>query len=175
MSRVVIISRSFPGYHPRAGEPTFFVEKFFAALALTQPSFEFPKNFTFSMREYLECKEPKFTTIRAGGRWKAGDQFSPRCWSAKPRRSHQMILGPDVTIVKVWNIEMIELLKGLIITYPSTRDPGFDSLVDWGEAAKNDGLQLEDFRNWFVCDPKFIRNHNSFKGQILTWSPAIQY
>ena len=28
MSRVLILSRQFPKYHPKSGEDTFFVEKF---------------------------------------------------------------------------------------------------------------------------------------------------
>lgn len=32
MSKVITFSRTFPAYHPRKGEPTYFVEKFWTSI-----------------------------------------------------------------------------------------------------------------------------------------------
>lgn len=94
MARVLIISPAFPSYHPRKGEPTFFVEKFWKGLEpLNRLDGEYsiyikkPRlmkdghwQLPITWRDQMNYKEfkPKYHTIRAGQRWKAGDWFSPR-------------------------------------------------------------------------------------------------
>lgn len=77
MSRVITFSRTFPAYHPKAGESTGFED----AILMGN----------------------KKHTIRAGSRWKVGDKFSPRVWSGKPRHSKQIIIAPDIEIKKGWS------------------------------------------------------------------------
>lgn len=77
---LVSVSRTFPGYHPKAGCPTFFVEKILASLALDIPAWKMDakfNNFNLDWSEYY-LGEPKRHIIRAGNRWKAGDMASLR-------------------------------------------------------------------------------------------------
>lgn len=80
MSKVIMFSRVFPGYHPIAGEPTNFVEKI--------------------------AKGEKIHTIRKGHRFKVGDTFSPRIWQDKPYRSKQTIIGFDMEVKQIYNFEL---------------------------------------------------------------------
>jgi len=98
--------------------------------------------------------------MRAGNRWKVGDKFSPRVWSVKAYRSPQLVIGPDIEIKKVWDVEkhhdffMING-KGL-----------YGEQV--AELAKNDGLSEMDLRRWFGQYPRF-------EGQIICWADHIDY
>ena len=88
MSRVITFSRYFPSYHPRKGEPTYFVDKIWEAV---KPSVEIMANYyskangihkIFEDNSCYPCKPftPKYHTIRAGNRWKAGEsQNSESC------------------------------------------------------------------------------------------------
>ena len=164
MSKVITFSRYFPSYHPRKGEETFFVEKFWEGIG--ESYFD----------QYKEARlgnfEPKYHTIRAGNRWKVGDKFSPRVWSGKPRRSKQIIIAPDIEIKKIWDFEMDECgifsidSKYLLYDFLSSEmDPEI-------KLAKNDGLSQDDFFHWFM--PNFNKP-KAFKGQIICWNENINY
>ena len=101
MSKVITFSRVFPAYHPKAGQPTGFVEKLWQSLLIVNKENEGFKSelFVLSRNEML-LKEhshwwttnpiPKNHTIRAGHRWKVGDKFSPvygRVSPTTPNRS----------------------------------------------------------------------------------------
>jgi hypothetical protein len=80
MSKLITFSLVFPGYHPRAGQPTRFVEKIWKGLIrmnlLTIRS-HLPEGIDWHGPSFCDS-EPKYHTIRAGHRWKVGDKFSPR-------------------------------------------------------------------------------------------------
>lgn len=94
MSRVLTFSRVYPSYHPKAGQPTYFVEKIFRSQITDEAMSTYYHNMEL-LRSFggydiirlnlkpLETFEPKYHTIRAGHRWKVGDWFSPRVWSGK--------------------------------------------------------------------------------------------
>lgn len=164
MSRVITFSRTFPAYHPRKGQETFFVEKIWTALQKydnfdpNQWVNKYPILMDLFMNPDVINFPSKLHTIRAGHRWKAGDVFSPRVWSGKPYASPQLTIAPDITIertVDVWinNLGFIDL------------DGKY-----WGQIcdsktaimAENDGLALIDFANWFSKLP--------FDGQMIIWS-----
>jgi hypothetical protein len=69
-----MLSKVFPAYHPRAGEPTGFREKFLSG--------------------------EKIHTIRANEKshFKDGDVISVREWSGKPYRSKQVVIRDGVKI-----------------------------------------------------------------------------
>src|SRR5690554_6254811 len=81
----------FPKYHPRAGEPTHFVEKIWEAVPGDNILYD-AINYEV-LRPYAESFQskkmwtPKRTTIRAGHRWKKGDFFVPKIWTGIPYRS----------------------------------------------------------------------------------------
>lgn len=165
MSKVITFSRLFPAYHPRKGEPTYFVEKIWSGIKE-----DFSKTligldnelFNFSKGIY----KPKYHTIRAGNRWKVGDKFSPRVWSDKPYRSKQITISPDIEIKKVWEVKIEQFGSSKIISYPTKRK-GYDYMISLGDVANNDGLSIKDFNNWFIKVP--------FIGQIICWNENINY
>jgi hypothetical protein len=171
MSKVITFSRQFPVYHPRKGEPTFFVEKIINSL----PTFDNkelvgnPDYLKFCRSFNYENTDIKYHTIRAGSKWKVGDKFSPRVWSGKPRRSKQIIIAPDIEIKKVWNIEIInsdgagDYDKGFWVKIDN--EVIADFMVN--ELAINDGLNIDDFHAWF--------NKPVFTGQIICWNNEINY
>jgi hypothetical protein len=167
MSKVITFSRLFPAYHPKKGEPTFFIEKLYASLADTTNDFQIPNdaNDYWDWYEYYNCNSPKHHTIRAGNRWKVGDKFSPRVWSGKPYNSKQIILAPDIEIKSVWEITTSEFGEFKI-------GERYLEGEDFEDVAKNDGLDSVDLFNWFIQNPK---KPKPFTGQIICWNESIQY
>jgi len=180
--KTITFSRVFPSYHPRAGEPTHFIEKLWssfgiednvAGLAYTRflklnENNQADANLVYhSLTEPFNFSGKKFHTIRGGKRWKVGDKFSPRVWSGKPYRSKQVILATDIEIKKVWNFE---LLHDISDNSPSIKIDGhfMTQEIYLPLIAKNDGLTLEDILEWFQY-PK------PFSGQIISWSENIEY
>lgn len=176
MSRVLTFSRYFPSYHPRKGEPTYFVEKIWKC---TGAVYEYARNLDEELSRFLDTDlkfNPKGHTIRAGYRWKVGDKFSPRIWSDKPYRSKQIIIAPDIEIKKVWDVEISAFTHGYThITIPSKdknlRTHGYRSMIPLGDVAANDGLEIKDFEAWF--NPAKI--DTLFEGQIICWNENIKY
>lgn len=164
MAKVITFSRVFPSYHPKAGMPTFFVEKIWKSLGgvvlkYTNPfhTEDYKKGIVWGYQLVEGCKH---TTIRAGHRWKAGDWFSPRVWSGKPYRSKQIQFAPDIQVKKVWDVEFDE--DGCLwIISDKERGPRVLHRV-----AKNDGLTLDDLIAWF---------NKPFTGQIICWNENIKY
>lgn len=181
MSGVITFARQFPVYHPRKGEPTFFPEKVVEGLIrlgsydITDNQLSFVTQSEESLRR--DFVWPKWHTIRAGNRWKAGDTFSPRVWSGKPYNSPQIIIAPDIEIVKTWEIEIgpsegqypsIWLNKDeLIYQEDSARNAYFIRVID--QIAKNDGLSRKDLLDWF----RFPKPSGPM--QVICWNPDINY
>jgi hypothetical protein len=170
--KVITFSRTFPSYHPRKGQPTYFVEKFLNGLiqlgldGMDDPLPSWSNEFCESIKN--DIKETKHHTIRAGKRWKVGDKFSPRVWSGKPYNSKQIIIAPDIEIKNVWNFEIkiIEVDGGFASkVFINDKRVSPDLLI---EIAVNDGLLLEDFLSWFKY-PK------DFSGQVICWNNKISY
>ncbi len=172
MSKVLTFSRVFPAYHPRKGEPTYFVEKLITAFD-KQLTFEQIADFPLSIANIIDYDifkdaEPKSHTIRGGNRFKVGDKFSPRVWSGKPYASKQIIIAPDIEVKKVWDFEICNV---------GTKDDADNVLCIDGcrlnaeevqELAINDGLSFMDLMEWF-------RFPKPFKGQVISWSEEINY
>lgn len=173
MSRVITFSTKFPAKHPKAGQPTFFVEKMMAAFADSIPNWKMLDDFVqYDWYKYYNCTKPKHHTIRAGNRWKVGDKFSPRIWSGKPYASKQLAFSDDIELVKVIDIE-IEFNGNHIDVQKPTDRPNHYLLLSAGEVANNDGLDFQDFINWFAIHPK--ANREKFIGQILCWNDRVSY
>ncbi|MND76074.1 hypothetical protein D3C80_677110 [compost metagenome] len=172
MAKVITFSRQFPAYHPKAGEPTYFVEKIWKYLYVNG---ECPDLLNSFINDYIALNidvfkgynniSRKFHTIRSGKRWKAGDMFSPRVWSGKPYNSNMITIAPDIEIKKVWDFEIDEndtvFINGQVYACTSS----FSKLE---ELAKNDGLTLSDFIDW-------LKYPKAFSGQIICWDDKIEY
>ena len=167
MAKVITFSQKFPSYHPKAGQPTYFVEAFYKSLFVMKC---LPKELeeSFNHEVFLNGMT-KHHTVRSGNRFKKGDFFSPRVWGTdvNPKsgksgayHSKQIILSHDTEIKNVWDIEINEAteisINGKFISY------GWE-----GELANNDGLSWQEFNDWFVKLP--------FKGQIICWNDAVSY
>lgn len=155
-------ARFFPSYHPRAGEHTYFVEKIWASIGT--PSSSFVDQFICPHDWLSQGFEPKHHTIRAGHHVKPGDFIRPSVWSGKPYASKQIIIGPDIEVVKTWDFE-IHAKRLLIDDRP---------VSEWRamyipDLAKNDGLSKEDFLAWFQY-PKATGPM-----QIICWNKSIEY
>lgn len=162
MSRVITFSRVFPSYHPRAGEPTYFIEKIIKSVGIG--------NYNVNMEAYNDV-QPKHHTIRAGHRWKVGDKFSPRVWSGKPYNSKQIQFAPDIEVKKVWDFDITGTdwaLDGRL--EHALTGEGFDS----AQIALNDGLTNYDPYDWLTLSPDFKKSEE-FHGQIICWNENINY
>lgn len=147
----------------------------------------------------------KHHTVRAGNRWKAGDVFKPVIWGDNinpksgrkgPYHSKQIQFAPDIEIKKVWNIEIktiesryrlndkrvfriVAFVNGKMLdeNAESVERQDFDP-KQFNLLAKNDGLEEQDFVDWFFPNPykknKFFPM-KPFQGQIICWNQNIEY
>lgn len=156
MAKVITFSRQFPKGHSKEGQPTRFVEKIYKSLFVMKcvPK-ELIPDFNFAVMND-DKYSAKHHTIRVGKRFKEGELFSPRVWSGKPYTSPQIIIAPDVKIVKTIDIGL-RIRGDFKEFYCNDEDLTGTSL---SLIAKNDGLELNDFLNWFT---------KPFEGQIICW------
>ena len=160
MPKVITFSRKFPKGHPKAGLPTFFIEKIYKSLSLMQEvPFELQEEIDFSVVNDVHVPS-KLHTIRAGKRFKEGDYFSPRIWSGKPYNSKQVEISAPVKVVKVYEFGM-RLNCGDKEFFSGDTDLTPTSLIN---IAANDGLSLSEFKSWFT---------KPFEGQIICWEDPM--
>lgn len=176
---VITFSTSFPSYHSKAGQPTFFVEKFLKAWDMTHSFEEIAKTPLIDARlvnnKVLDTCLPKYHTIRKGQRFKEGDIFSPRIWGTDinpksgrtgPYHSKQIIIAPDTLITKTYDFE---INGGEFKINDRVYGGETESIFELLELiAMNDGLDRHDLMGWFKY-PK------PFKGQIICWNKNIKY
>jgi hypothetical protein len=166
MARVITLSRQFLKGHPREGRPTYFVERAFSSLGISDNSYGgVPVNDAV----WRTCN-PKHHTIRFGRRWKDGDMASLRVWSGKPYASPQIAIAPDVRlrVVDIWvdyDNDRIYIHKGDTLGYLVN---GCDKLAI---LAANDGLSPQDFLDWFQVGKK----NGVHTAQILIWGDVKDY
>lgn len=195
MSKVITFSTKFPAYHPKAGQPTHFVEKFLDSINFynfrgvnglyhfrdLNPQIEFDniKSFWHSLNHGNENQ--KHHTIRSGNRFKVGDKFSPRIWGndinpksgrSGPYHSKQIIIERDIEIKKIWDFEMdlngVYSIDGKYILGEFNEDEAVEI-----QLAKNDGFSNPaDMFDWFM--PNYNKP-KSFRGQIICWNENINY
>lgn len=162
----LMFSRQFQKGHPKAGQPTYFVEKICNSLLMQGYSIytdNTPVDFLMSLSTVLF--RAKNHTIRAGNRFKAGDRANFKVWSGIPYRSKKIIFAVGIKIKKTWDFEMdfdgVYAINGKYIDndlYPVL--------------SQNDGLTEEDMFFWFM--PNYNKP-KEFKGQIICWDEKINY
>lgn len=183
--KVLICSRHFPKWHPKAGQPTYFVEQILSSILprpLSVGLHEFPAAARGYINDFMVIDGlQKNHTIRPGSRFKVGEMVSLRIWSDKPYRSKQIEFA-QVEVKKVWSIEINNrfgaasfevVINGVIYSqlhYGNDKDVNKPGLI---MLAKNDGLELDDFTSWFEMHPK--KTGLRFAGQIVCWSDSIEY
>lgn len=170
--KVLTFSIHFPKGHPKAGQPTYFIEQTLNVILPRganniinrddiSPSI-LPLINDFVL---LDGTTQKHHTIRVGNRFSPGDMASLRVWSDKPYRSKQIEFA-QVEVKKVWPITII---------VDDIFNPIYsgDVLIPTCQIAKNDGLECDDFVKWFMIHPK--KTGSIFTGQIIAWSDSIEY
>ena len=165
MSKVITFSRFFPATHKEKGKPTYFVEKFWKGLqtiGYSEPPYFFSEltglSTVISGEDYNHAT-PKLHTIRSGNRFKVGDYFSPRVWSGMPYKSKQIIIAEDIKVQQIYDITFCQKDEFLQVGEYNFYPNGYEEMIL--KLAKNDGLTVEQFKNWF---------DKPFTGQIICWS-----
>lgn len=184
MARIITFSTKFPAYHPKKGQPTYFVEKVNKSLGFeygipfgdqTEKHFA-DQGIEYSHKIFCEV-DPKYHTIREGHHWKVGDKASPRVWGTNinpktgrsgPYHSKQIIIAPVIEIKKVWDFVIKEDDADEPSIYLNGKHFAQIGAGDSIKLALNDGLSLEDMKGWF-------RYPKPFDGQIICWSDKIEY
>lgn len=186
MSKVITLSRTFPAYHPKAGQPTHFAQQVLNSLGIEWDDLDYldllhelnPGKedivYDFFCEFYLlhfPYLLQKLHTIRANWTnkktgetyqvWKQGDKASLRVWSGVPYRSPQIIIAPDVELVKVGDFEKKFTSHSGMAPFINGRMVSPDNFCD---VAENDGLEYHDLLAWFKWS-----DGKPFDGQILCW------
>jgi hypothetical protein len=176
MAKVIILSRKFPAYHPKSGQPTHFPEKYWQSLHIAGlPRDEYVKKIPElrpMLNDFIMNKNfgmEKNHTIRLGRRWKDGDAASIRIWSDKPYRSKQIALDSLPVKLKVIDI-VIDYDEGYIDT-PNHSIPLKARNLYCFNLAKNDGLGVKDLLDWFEVGKKT----GKVDAQILIWGTVKDY
>ena len=183
MSRVITFSRTFPAYHPKKGQPTYFVEAILTQLGIKYKTGNYYKwliennpeiSEVFLMKFFDGLKRdvyPKSHTIRNHKKpLKVGDFIDPKCWAGKPYNKTvegfwQIKFAPDIEIKKVWDFEM-----DLNCIY-SINGKRSNEQTDY-DLALNDGLTESEMQFWFMPN---VNKPKEFKGQITCWNESVNY
>jgi hypothetical protein len=179
---VLTVSIVFPTTHKRKGESTYFPEKILAGI---EDHREVKQGIPVTDAEYnfqvYTNTAPKLHTIRSNKKGTAYERWSKkikevqegkailsiRYWSGKPYNSKQVEicqLDKDSGI-GVQRIEFHEDRDGVpALKYPIINNYAEPNIKD---VAKNDGLYIEDFREWFkgynLSIPMAIIHFTSFR------------
>ena len=133
---VLTVSRVFPATHKRKGEQTYFADRILSGQTI--PSNKWMKIHT--IRANYELWEKRIKQVQEG---KA--ILSIRYWLDKPYRSKQVEI---CQLDKDSGIGVQKIFIDGIYRYKID-----DGDLQWGsdDLAKNDGLSVEDFKEWFRC------------------------
>jgi hypothetical protein len=176
--KYIMCSRTFPAGHPKAGQFTYFPEKI---LNCFRENFQLPDSFKswidnyaalLKGEDYLKAvavRDLKHHTIRSGSRFKPGETVSLRVWSGRPYCSKQIEFA-QVEVKKVWDFCISDGNFSINTIQVGSFHPFCTELA---VIAKNDGLDIIDFINWFAIHPK--KKEHVFRGQIISWSNKVNY
>lgn len=154
------VSRTFQMTHPRKGEDTNFTYKIFSALG------EYDDSISKSIG--VDKINPKLHTIRGNyqlwGKRMAEVQAGRAVielfyWDGKPYRSSQVVFatldkdsGCGLQILKFSSISLCERKETPLSASIFGADGypvAIGTKTDLSEISKNDGLKLQDFKDWF--------------------------
>lgn len=130
---VLTLSHSFPANHEMHGKPTYFREKFRGTPGMLRKLHTIRANYSLWAK--------RFEMIAAGDAC-----LSVREWMGAPYRSKQREIarltaddGVGIQKLRIYEHEPLPVVYADRYTTP----------VDWQELATNDGLSLEDWKEWF--------------------------
>ena len=152
---VLTLSHSFPANHAMHGKPTYFREKFLGTPGMLRKLHTIRANYTLWAK--------RFEKIAAGDAC-----LSVREWMGAPYRSKQREIArltkEDGIGLQKLQLEVADKLFG---KYHVRIDDGCGS-ASIIELATNDGLQLEDWKDWF-------RNYNLSKPLAIIHFTNFRY
>lgn len=169
------------------GKPTYFVEKIWKGLPLTELSIEdYEYNWDNSSKHSTHLvdwtkywsEKPKFHTIREdkNNRWKAGKDIH---FYINNRTKNAFQFAPVLPVVSTQEIfmtrrgSMLEISIAKVDSYIGGDDFQLDAFQQ-GELALNDGFdEYDDFRNYFLEAIKKNGKETGnywFKGKIIHWT-----
>jgi hypothetical protein len=132
---VITISKTFPVYHPRKGEPTNFAMNYIKKIK----KHTIRGNYAFWKKRIDQVNE-------------GVAKLEIRQWSGKPYASKQVTL--DILLKGEVDVQPLSLTVGWFgktkgILAHVLLDDFETRLIDVKELVKNDGLDLQDFYDWF--------------------------
>lgn len=158
---VLMLSQAFLMGHSKVGKPNYFVEQLSNAL---HEHSEYEVQLSDS--ESVVVRGKKLHTIRENyeywkekaGKINAGEmELSIRVWSGKPYRSPQV----EIARLSHVGVQLVEMGYSTDDAQPIVYVDNVLKPNVAAEMAKNDGLQLEDWIEWF------FKKTNTFRGVIL--------
>ena len=132
---VITLSRTFPQTHQRAGEPTFFKDKFHAAITSNDAYW----NKLHTIRANYELWKKRFEQIKSGDAC-----LSIRQWAGKPYASKQVEIA-TLTKDDGIGLQKLEFYKGCL--QQPIHSCGLTIKAE--RLAQNDGLSFADWIGWF--------------------------
>lgn len=144
----ITLSRVFPQTHSRRGEPTGFSDK----LASGAKKHTIRRNYDL-------------WRLNAEKMQRGGYTLSIRQWIDKPYRSKQREIHTQNEPIRVQKVVMHYDSKNDSINVSVEHN-----LVDAEYIAKNDGLSLEDFKDWFFGSVRH-KEDADFKGVVIHFRP----
>ena len=138
---VITVSTVFPKTHPKAGQPTNFVQQIIDTFHPNKPPGKI-----HTIRENFEYWSKVAEEVNSGRA-----VLSLRTWSGVPYNSKQN----EFAELSSFGIQRVKLW----ITYEKAEVYNLDSVICNAtplveEVAKNDGLDVNDFDSWFFPKPK---------------------
>lgn len=140
---IITFSRVFPASHSRAGEPTGFEDKLAAGIKI----------------HTIRADEKGFWVENARAINSGRKYLSMRQWTGRPYNSEQRVLGERDRI----GLQVIEMTYSSEDELPKAFVDGKPVPVE--ELAKNDGLSVPDFVEWFFGTNLY--SGNVFKGKVI--------
>lgn len=144
---VIIIAKAFPTSHPRRGVPTNFKEQIIDRIKI------------HTIRGNYKLWKERIDKVNEGEAY-----LSIREWTGKPYNSKQreiFQLHNDVHPIGYQRVRIYR--QDEIFTYLYA--DGFMAPVKLEHVAKNDGLDVEDFKRWFF--PKGVKGPQYYDGIII--------
>ena len=148
---VITLSQNFPAMHKQAGKPTNFKEKFLRGEKI------------HTIRANYPLWEKRIKEVQDGRA-----VLSVRQWTGKPYRSKQVEIT-TLTAEDEIGVQTARIVAGIYlkIIFGENFEHYFVSEEERTLLAKNDGLSLEDWKEWFrsydITKPMAIIHFTKFR------------
>lgn len=139
---VIMIAKHFPSTHPRKGEPTLFLSKIINGQESENKN-DRPICKLHTIRQNYSLWEKRIKEVQDGKAY-----LSLREWEGRPYWSDQIEIL-QLTAADGVGIQKILLFDDYSFSIPDTHNLQYRLSKDLVLVAHNDGLSVDDFKNWF--------------------------